>query len=182
MKKKFQHLRDMLTIWAIKRFNIQLPDLQQEHTLDTHKVYYYYGRWFRLVPHTPHTMRWIEQFKASQPLHLLDLDDYHLQLSGRLGDKIKIQNTIAAHVCKDCVLARLGLPCRKFYRNSSRMSDVWQRTNTDASCSRNEKPKLPTNPKLPPTGGIRGGLHPPQQGDREGLWGIRSSTPIMSAT
>lgn len=124
MKKKFQHLRDMLTIWAIKRFNIQLPDLQQEHTLDTHKVYYYYGRWFRLVPHTPHTMRWIEQFKASQPLHLLDIDDYHLQLSGRLGDKIKIQNTIAAHVCKDCVLARLGLPCRKFYRNSSRMSDV----------------------------------------------------------
>ena len=124
MKKKFQHLRDMLTIWAIKRFNIQLPDLQQEHTLDTRKVYYYYGRWLRLVPHDRETARWIEQFMSSQPVHLLDMDDIALQKVDRLKDKIQIQNTIAAHVCKDCILSRLGLPCRKFYRNESRTSDV----------------------------------------------------------
>jgi hypothetical protein len=124
MKKKLQHWLDMLTIWAIHRFNVQLPDLQREEHPKPGKIYYYYGRWLRIVPHDKPTAALVKDYLRTHPVHLLDISDDDLSRIGRLNEKVAIQNEIAARLCPTCIFSRLGLPCKKVYRMPSRLSDL----------------------------------------------------------
>lgn len=106
MFKNLRLLRDRLTIWAIMRFNFELPDLQQAESLKPRRVYYYYGRWVRPV---------------SQPIEVRDyvriiLDDAGVRdiIPDILGE------SLATQVCPMCALHRLGLPCKKFHGGTVR--------------------------------------------------------------
>ena len=124
MRKTIRQWCDMLVIWAIHRFRVKLPDLQRETIPQVGKIYYYYGRWVRIVPHTDDTRQWVKNFKETHDMHLLDIPDQSLAAIGRLNDKIAIQNELAAHLCPTCIFSRLGLPCKKVYRQTSRLTDL----------------------------------------------------------
>lgn len=124
MKKKLLFWRDMLIIWAIRRFNIPLPNLLHEKHPSTTKLYYYYGRWFRLVPHVSSTRLWIRQFRESPSAYLLDVPDDILASVDKFNEKCRLQNEISTHVCANCDLCRIGLPCKKYYATPSRLSDL----------------------------------------------------------
>ena len=113
MKKKLQQLRDRLTIWAIYRFNIQLPDLLRTPNPRPGRIYYYYGRWFKLVPHSFDTKTFIRRFIDINEVYLLDVPDEHLAMAGRLNDKVRLQNELSSIVCSQCALHKLAIPCKK---------------------------------------------------------------------
>lgn len=100
MIKKFRLLRDRLSIWAILRFNFKLPDLQQAESVKPGRVYYYYGRWVRLVSQPTEVKGFINALFEDQGVTDVVPDS--------LGE------IIAEKVCPFCALHRLGLPCRKF--------------------------------------------------------------------
>lgn len=100
MFKKFKLLRDRLTIWAIMRFNFELPDLQQAESLKPRRVYYYYGRWVRPV---------------AQPIEVKEYIHTALNEAGVCNlIPSTLGEMIASRMCAMCALHRLGLPCKKF--------------------------------------------------------------------
>lgn len=88
MFAKFQRLKDRLTIWAILRLNVKLPDLQQTPKPRPGTIYYYYGRWVKLVRHHK---------------------DNGANYIAAMSDEEKNQ-----FICTKCALHRLGLPCHKY--------------------------------------------------------------------
>lgn len=124
MKKRIKHLIDIITIWAINRFHIQLPDLLREQQPRPGRLYYYYGRWLRLQRHNAITRRRISDFCNQHNMHLLDMPDNALAQAGMLDEKIRLQNSLHDMICTSCPLLIIGLPCRKVYTDKSRKSDL----------------------------------------------------------
>ncbi len=86
MFARLRKLKDRLTIWAILRLNVKLPDLQQTPAPKPGTIYYYYGRWVKLVKHNK---------VVNHDIDILNPD------------------SLAEHICTGCALHRLGLPCKK---------------------------------------------------------------------
>ena len=83
-------MKDRLTIWAILRLNVKLPDLQQTPSPRPGTIYYYYGRWLKLVRH---------------------------HSESRIVEKMATDARVE-YVCQGCALYRLGLPCKKVYQGN----------------------------------------------------------------
>lgn len=101
MKKIFLKLRtigDRLLIWAILRLRIKLPDLQQTARPKPHRLYYYYGRWLRLVPHDRETSLWVRE---------------NINSHTAFGND-RVAEALRSHICSSCALFRIGLPCHKY--------------------------------------------------------------------
>ncbi len=87
MLAKLQKLKDRLTIWAILRLGIKLPDLQQTQKPIPGTIYYYFGRWVKLIRH-------------------------HSDINGKTFSELS-PDELGSLICSDCALHRLGLPCKK---------------------------------------------------------------------
>lgn len=124
IKEKIIRLHDRITIWAIHRFNVQLPDLLRTGQPVSGRIYYYYGRWLKLMPHTPEMQKRIREFRESHDMYLLDIPDDSISRIGQLNRKAELQQDISQLVCTSCPLMRIGLPCRKFYTSPSRTDDL----------------------------------------------------------
>ncbi len=118
MIKKLQQLRDRLTIWAIYRFNIQLPDLLRTDNPRPGRIYYYYGRWLKLVPHSQETAARLRRFRKQHDMFILNVPDHLLQSVDRLNEKMIIQKELANIVCEDCAIRKLAIPCKKKHNTS----------------------------------------------------------------
>ena len=124
IKEKITRLHDRITIWAIHHFNVQLPDLLRCQKPAAGRIYYYYGRWLKLIPHDPEMRRRIKEFRDSHDMYLLDIPDDTISQIGQLNRKVALQNELHDLVCLSCPLLRIGLPCRKFYTSPSRTDDL----------------------------------------------------------
>lgn len=122
--KKLSKIKDRLIIWAIHHFNVPLPDLLRTERPQPGKIYYYYGRWLKVIRHDEITRRHIIDFTDRQNMNLLDMSDEALQIAGMLNDKIKLQQELSSIVCSSCPLLRIGLPCKKVYIGQSRKKDL----------------------------------------------------------
>ena len=117
-------IREKLTIWAIHHFRLKLPDLIREERPRPGKIYYYYGRWIKLVQHDAVTRRKVADFCDQQNMNLLDISDDALIRCGQIDQKIKLQNSLHDLICTGCPLNLIGLPCKKVYLSQSRKSDL----------------------------------------------------------
>lgn len=124
IKQYMQQIRDRLTIWAICRFKIPLPDLQQEEHPVAGRIYYYYGRWVKLVNKDSETLKSIRYYTtASTDKYLLNLSYDQAANIGKLEEKRRLEDTLSVIVCDGCVLKELGLPCVKNFPNNDRTKD-----------------------------------------------------------
>lgn len=98
MSKFIRRLRDTITIWLICRFNIALPDLQQTDCPRFGPVYYYYGRWFRLVRHDRRTVNAILR---------------RIKQRGLINRETDEPVDYSDLACRGCHLRSLGIPCKK---------------------------------------------------------------------
>lgn len=124
IKQYMQQIKDRLTIWAICRFKIPLPDLQQEQYPVAGRIYYYYGRWVKLVRKDSETLKLIRSFtSASTNMYLLNLSYDQAANIGKLEEKQKLEGNLSTLVCEGCALKELGLPCVKTYPHQDRTQD-----------------------------------------------------------
>lgn len=100
MFKRIFLFRDRLVIWAILRFGFRVPSLQQALSVSSGDIFYYYGRWLRVVPQTPEVRRFISETLRAH------------QVVDRVPDHVGAM--LPVRMCQLCALHRLGLPCRKF--------------------------------------------------------------------
>lgn len=106
MIKKLRLLRDRLAIWAIQRFNFKLPDLQQTDYVKPGRVYYYYGRWVRLMPQPTEVKDYIR--------NVFELEGVRDIIPDHIGE------CVAEKMCTHCALHILGLPCKKHHGGTVR--------------------------------------------------------------
>lgn len=107
--KKVLDFIDKLHIWAVLHFAEQLPDLQQTQKPTTGKIYYYYGRWFRLRRREKNTTEWAKYVLKSSG-------------QGHTGHYEKMNDMLHTKLCTNCHIHQLGLPCVK--RNGGTSDDL----------------------------------------------------------
>ena len=117
MKKKLQRLIDSLNIWAVRHFRLDLPDLVREQSPKPGQLYYYYGRWLRLVRHDDATQKWLANYGRDHNLLLTAIPDNLLSGVDEINEKNQIFCDLAANICTHCALRILDLPCRKSRRS-----------------------------------------------------------------
>ncbi len=124
IKQYMQQIKDRLTIWAICRFKIPLPDLQQEQHPVAGRIYYYYGRWVKLVSKDKKTLQEIRSNTTnSNDNYLLNLSYDQANRIGKLNEKRELEEILSYYVCSGCALKELGLPCIKFFDHNDRTKD-----------------------------------------------------------
>lgn len=125
IKQYMQQIKDRLTIWAICRFKAPLPDLQQEQNPVAGRIYYYYGRWVKLVSKDSEALKLIKDLTtASTNMYLLNLSYDQAANIGKLEEKQKLEENLSTLVCKGCILKELGLPCVKHFDHNDRTKDL----------------------------------------------------------
>ena len=97
---KIRQLIDKAHVWAIMRFGGKLPDLQQTPRPTSGKVYYYFGRWFRLKRRDNETTEWAKYVVNTRG-------------KGPTTHYDNMEEMLNARLCANCHLHQLGLPCVK---------------------------------------------------------------------
>ncbi len=128
LKSFLRSLNDRLSIWAICRFHVPLPDLQQTDDPVPGRIYYYYGRWVKFVKKDKAVRDRIQRLHKNYP----DMDillnisyDQAVQISVETArNKTELETILPEIVCSDCALKQIGLPCKKLFINGNRDKDI----------------------------------------------------------